>query len=127
MRPRETSGSFDQASMSDGSGSELDKILDLMQMIMSEKQEIAHQLEQANHKVRELTHQLGETTRERDDLRNTTRELTNRWKRTLRERDDLANQLKETHLEGESSSQSTNLEEVTSQSIRKWFERECQN
>ena len=173
MQYRETSRLFDQVGITDDYRSELNKMLDLMRMLISEKREMAHQLEQTHQQICELTHQLEKMTherdtntieltnllkqviqerndlarqleqayqqihglthklekmtRERDNLKDTTRELTNRWKQTIRERDDLACQLKQACFEGETSSPSANLEELTYESIRDWFVRECLN
>ncbi len=170
MLHREMSEFFDQDRMSNGPQSKIDKILDLMYMIMGEKHEIAHQLEQAHQQIRELTYKLEETTRQRDtntrELTNllkqairekndlahqleqahqqihelthqlekttherdtNTRELTNRLKQAIRERNDLVHQLKQARFEGEASSLSANLEELTYESICNWFVRECLN
>jgi len=90
----------DGASTSDGSGLEISKMIDLMQKIISDKQDIAHRLEQANQKNQELTNKL---------------------KQVIREKEEVAHQLKEVRLgetsslqKGESSSLLVNWEKLTS-------------
>ena len=82
----------DQASTSHGSRSQHDKrMLDLMQMIMHEKLDIANQLKQANQEI--------------CDKEKAIRELTNKLKQAFREKEELVDQLKEARLSGTSSLQ----------------------
>ncbi len=79
----------DRASTSGDSGSEYDKMVDMMQKMMNS-------LDQAHQKVLELT-------RERDGLRNTNRELTNQLEQAHRKIKELTNQPKQA-CSGETSS-----------------------
>jgi predicted RNase H-like nuclease (RuvC/YqgF family) len=79
----------DRARTNDGSGLEHSKMVDLMRMMMGEKQDLVNRLEQANQKVLDLT-------KERDNL-------TNKLEQANRKIEELANQLKEARS-GETSS-----------------------
>lgn len=106
----------DRASTSGDSGSEYDKMVDMMQKMMNS-------LDQAHQKVLELT-------RERDGLRNTNRELTNQLEQAHRKIKELTNQPKQARSgetssprTGESSSHPTKSRDQESKEIQEWFEK----